>query len=407
MTKRKTIYFDNNATTQISPSVFEAMVPYLTQYYGNPSSAYQIGREVNDAVQRAREQTAALLGCDAKEVIFTSCGTESDNTAILSALQTTGHRHVITSATEHSAVKNQAEHLERLGYGVTILPVAADGTLQVRQVEEALRSDTAIVSLMWANNETGVLFPIEEIGELCRERGVLFHTDAVQAVGKIPIRLNDLKIDFLSVSGHKLHAPKGVGVLYVRRRAKFVPMLLGGHQEKGKRGGTENVASIVGLGHAADEARENMNDENTRVRGLRDKFENAVLSSISDTQRNGHAGKRLPNTTNISFSGVEAEALLIMLDQYGICASAGSACTTGSLEPSHVLRAMGVPKELALTALRFSFSVYNAEQEVDRVLAVLPGIVARLRDETPSAAALKSRVDSGEDITAGLPVDAI
>ena len=400
MTEHKTIYFDNNATTRVSPSVFEAMVPYLTEYYGNPSSAYRIGRQVNTAVEEARAQVAELLGCEAKEIIFTSCGTESDNTAISSALQTTGHRHVIISAVEHSAVKNQAEHLERQGYGVTVLPVAQDGTLTVRQVEEALRPDTAVVSLMWANNETGVIFPVEEIGGLCRARGVLFHTDAVQAVGKIPIRLSDLKIDFLSLSGHKLHAPKGVGVLYVRRRSKFVPMLIGGHQEKGKRGGTENVASIVGLGRAAVEAGDKMADEGTRVRGLRDHFENAVLKNIPDTSVNGHREKRLPNTSNINFQGVEAEALLIMLDQYGICASAGSACTTGSLEPSHVLRAMGVPKETALGALRFSFSVYNTKEEVDRVLSLLPGIVERLRSETPSATALKARLDAGEDLTA-------
>jgi len=401
MPNRKTIYFDNNATTRTSPSVFESMVPYLTQYYGNPSSAYQIGRQVNTAVEEARVRVADLLGCEPKEIIFTSCGTESDNTAILSALHTTGNRHVIISAVEHSAVKNQAEHLERLGYGVTVLPVAPDGTLSVKQVEEALRPDTAVVSLMWANNETGVLFPVEEIAELCRARGVLFHTDAVQAVGKIPIRLGSLKIDFLSLSGHKLHAPKGVGALYVRRRSKFVPMLIGGHQEKGKRGGTENVASIVGLGRAAVEAAENLEDETTRVRSLRDKFETRVLDVITGTQVNGHRELRLPNTSNISFQGVEAEALLIMLDQYGICASAGSACTTGSLEPSHVLRAMAVPKETALGALRFSFSIYNTEDEVDQVLALLPGIVNHLRTETPSAASLKARLDAGENLAVG------
>jgi len=404
MSQPNTIYFDNNATTRISPSVFEAMVPFLTEHYGNPSSAYRIGRTVNSAIETAREQVATLIGCQPKEIIFTSCGTESDNTAIASALQTTGRNHIVTSTVEHSAIKSQTEHLERLGHGVTRLPVAADGTLTVQQVEQALRPDTAIVSLMWANNETGVLFPVEEIAGLCASRGVLFHTDAVQAVGKIPVNLAASKIDLLSISGHKLHAPKGVGVLFARRR-KVAPLLLGGSQEKGKRGGTENVASIVGLGQAALEACEKMDEENTRVRALRDRFESTVLRLIPHTGVNGHATQRLPNTSNIAFHAVEAEALLILLDQYGICASAGSACTTGSLEPSHVLRAMGVAKEQALGSLRFSFSIYNSEDEVDRSLALLPGIVSRLRAETPSAAALKARMDAGENITAGLNLE--
>ncbi|MDR2463125.1 MAG: aminotransferase class V-fold PLP-dependent enzyme, partial [Verrucomicrobiales bacterium] len=278
----KIIYFDNNATTQASPSVFEAMVPYLTEHYGNASSSYRIGRVAREAVERARAQTADLIGCEPREIVFTGCATESNNTAINSALQTTGHRHVIVSAVEHSAIKNHAEHLERLGYGVTFLPVASDGTLTVNHVENALRPDTAIVSVMWANNETGVTFPVAEIGELCRARGVLFHTDAVQAVGKLPVNLAELKVDFLSLAGHKFHAPKGIGALYVRRRVKFVPYLLGGHQEKGKRGGTENIPHIVGLGQAAVEAKQHLAEEASRVLALRDKFENTALRLIPD-----------------------------------------------------------------------------------------------------------------------------
>ena len=397
---KQIIYFDNNATTQVSPSVFESMVPYLTEHYGNASSSYRIGRVTREAVESTRAQVADLLGCEAREIVFTGCATESNNTAINSALQTTGHRHIIVSAVEHSAIKNHAEYLERLGYGVTCLPVANDGTLTVSQVEEALRDDTAIVSVMWANNETGVTFPVAEIGELCRARGVLFHTDAVQVVGKIPINLAELKIDFLSLAGHKFHAPKGVGALYVRRRAKFVPYLIGGHQEKGKRGGTENVPHIVGLGQAAVEAKKHLAEEATRVRALRDKFENSVLASIPDTFVNGNREQRTPNTSSLAFGGLEAEALLIMLDQYGICASAGSACTTGSMEISHVLKAMNIPKDRAVGTLRFSFSAYNTEAEVDYVLGILPAIVAKLRDEKLTAVQLKERLEASSSLAA-------
>jgi cysteine desulfurase len=391
---RKIIYFDNNATTQVSPSVFEAMVPYLTEHYGNPSSAYRLGRATADAVEKAREQVASLLGCKAREIVFTSCGTESDNAAIASALKTTGHRHVIVSGVEHSAIKNQCEDLELQGYAVTWLPVKEDGTLSVQDVEKARRPDTAIVSLMWANNETGVFFPVEEIGAMCRDRGVLFHTDAVQAVGKIPISLADLSIDFLSVSGHKLHAPKGVGVLYVRRGVAFTPFMIGGSQEKKKRGGTENVASLVALGQAAEEAREHIGTEAVEVRRLRDRLENGILNSISGTVVNGHRELRLPNTTSIAFEGVEAEALLLLLDHHGVCASAGSACTTGSPTPSHVLRGMGLPVERTLGSLRLSLSRFNTEAEVDEVLALLPGIVERLRRESPKAQDLKRELEA-------------
>jgi cysteine desulfurase len=380
------IYWDNNATTRIDPSVFEVMVPYLTEYFGNPSSAYRFGAQVAGALKQAREQVAALLGCEPREIYFTSCGTESDNTAIASALQTTGKRHVIVSQVEHSAVKKQAEYLERSGYAVTWLPVCGDGTLDLQVLEKAIRPDTAIVSLMWANNETGVLFPVMEAGALCRSKGVLFHTDAVQVPGKLPIQLRDAPIDFLSVSGHKLHAPKGVGVLYARRRVPFQPHLIGGGQEKGKRGGTENVASIVGLGRAAELALAHIDEEQTRVRALRDRFENGVLERVPGTRVNGHRTERLPNTSNLCFPGLEAEAILLALDRHGICVSAGSACTTGALEPSHVLRAMGISPEDAIGSLRFSLCRHNTDAEVDRVLEILPTVVRELHAALPAVA---------------------
>lgn len=383
--EKDTIYLDNNATTKVIPEVFESMVPYLTEYYGNPSSAYGFGRQIKDGIDKAREQVSELLGCETRELFFTSCGTESDNAAIWSALQITGGKHVITSSVEHSAIKNQCEFLEKLGYGVTWLPVGKDGTLKVEDVENALREDTAVVSLMWANNETGVTFPIEEVAELCRSRKIFFHTDAVQAVGKIPFKLSDMKVDFLSLSGHKLNAPKGVGALYIRRRAKFVPYVMGGHQEKGKRGGTENVASIVGLGTAAEIAGQHVASEQESVRALRDYFEKSVLESIPNTRVNGHLELRLPNTSNIAFCDFEAEAILMELDRFGICASAGSACTTGSLQPSHVLTAMGVPAADAMGSIRFSFSRFNTQEEVDKTLSVLKDAVAKLKNAQPVA----------------------
>ncbi len=387
------IYLDNNATTRVSPGAFEAMVPYLTNLHGNPSSAYRIGREVRAAIDHARRQLADLLGCSSRELVFTSCGTESDNAAIHSAIEASGKRHIVTSNVEHSAVKNHAEALERRGFAVTYAPVATDGTLDPAAVAAAIRPDTALVSLMWANNETGVLFPIIEVGALCQERGVLFHTDAVQAVGKIPIALKDLPIDYLSLSGHKLHAPKGVGALYIRRRAPFVPYIIGGHQEKGKRGGTENTASIIALGRAAEEAAAAMDDENTRVRALRDKLENGLLA-IEGAAVNGHRTQRLPNTTNISFEGCSAEALLLMLDRAGVCAAAGSACTTGSVEPSHVLTNMGLARERALGAIRLSLARENTGEEIDRVLEILPTIVAELRANPPDVSTLRELATS-------------
>lgn len=387
MISENVVYMDNNATTRVAPEVLEAMMPYLQDYYGNPSSMHRFGGQVEAAITAARNKVANLLGAEPEEIVFTSCGTESDSTAILSALQSfPDKRHIVTTRVEHPAVKNLCEQLDTLTghkHRLTRLMVAADGTLDLQKYEESLADDTAIVSVMWANNETGVIFPIAEMARMARARGILFHTDAVQAVGKIPINLKELDVDFLSLSGHKLHGPKGVGVLYVRRGTPFVPFLVGGHQEKGRRGGTENVASIVGLGRACDLAAAHMAEENSRVKGLRDKLEQGLLSSIPHSMLNGHKTDRLPNTANISFEYVEGEAILLHMDQYNICASSGSACTSGSLEPSHVLRAMGVPFTAAHGSIRYSLSIYNTEAEIDFVLEKMPPIIAGLRQMSP------------------------
>ncbi|HHL34556.1 MAG TPA: cysteine desulfurase NifS [Desulfobulbaceae bacterium] len=383
----KVIYMDNNATTRVAPEVVDAMMPFLTDCYGNPSSMHTFGGMVGRAIEQARAQVADLLGADPEEIVFTSCGTESDSTAILSALQTyPENRHVITTRVEHPAVKNLCESLTQLTghkHRVTRLMVDEDGLLDMESYKQALSDDTAIISIMWANNETGVIFPVEEMAAMARERGILFHTDAVQAVGKIPINMRENTIDFLSLSGHKLHAPKGVGVLYVRKGTPFVPFLNGGHQERGRRGGTENVASIIGLGRACELAGQSLQDENTRVKALRDKLEKGLLATIPKSMLNGHPEKRLPNTSNISFEFVEGEAILLHMNQYNICASSGSACTSGSLEPSHVMRAMGVPFTAAHGSIRFSLSIYNTEEEVDLVLDKMPDIIANLRKLSP------------------------
>jgi cysteine desulfurase len=378
---------DNNATTRIAPEVLDAMMPFLTNYYGNPSSMHNFGGQVGREVKEARAKVADLLGAEAEEITFTSCGTESDSTAILSALQSfPDKRHIVTTRVEHPAIKTLCDNLDaRTGHKhrVTRLKVSSDGSLDLDEYKAALADDTAIVSIMWANNETGVIFPIEEMAALAKKRGILFHTDAVQAVGKVPINLKNLDVDFLSLSGHKLHSPKGVGVLYVRRGTPFVPFLAGGHQEKGRRGGTENVASIIGLGRACELAAEKMEEENTTVRALRDKLEDGLLGSVPCSMLNGNKINRLPNTANISFEFVEGEAILLHLNRYNICASSGSACTSGSLEPSHVLRAMGVPFTAAHGSIRFSLSIYNTEQEVDFVLEKIPSIISSLRQMSP------------------------
>jgi cysteine desulfurase len=380
----KTVYLDNNATTQVAAEVLEAMLPYFRDLYGNPSSMHSFGGQVAQEIHEARKQVASLIGAIPEEIIFTSCGTESDNAAIRSALAVhPDRRHLVTSRVEHPAIKALYTDLARQGYHVTELPVDKDGLLDLDQYEKSLSPDTAVVSLMWANNETGVLFPVEKAAELAHERGILFHTDAVQAVGKIPLQMKTNVIDMLSLSGHKLHAPKGIGVLYVRKGTKYAPFLIGGHQEKQRRGGTENTPSIIGLGKACELAARHMATENITVKKLRDKLEKQILARIPSSRVNGDCLNRLPNTTNISFEFVEGEGILLLMDEYGICASSGSACTSGSLQPSHVLRAMGVPFTMAHGSIRFSLSIYNTEAEINFVIEKLPPIIERLRSMSP------------------------
>jgi len=380
----KTVYFDNNATTQVASEVLEAMLPYFRELYGNPSSMHTFGGQVGQKIRTAREQVAELIGASPDEIIFTSCGSESDNTAIHSALATQpDKKHIITSRVEHPAIRALCAHLQTQGYRITELSVDKSGLLDLENLEKSLTADTAIVSLMWGNNETGVIFPVEKAAAIAHERGVLFHTDAVQAAGKIPIKLKNNAIDMLSISGHKLHAPKGIGVLYVRKGTKFSPFLIGGHQERGRRGGTENAPSIVGLGKACELAAMNMEKENTFVKAMRDRLETELLNRIPQSRVNGDRSNRLPNTTNISFEFVEGEAILLLMNELGICASSGSACTSGSLQPSHVLRAMGVPFTMAHGSIRFSLSIYNTEEEIDFVIDKMPPIIARLREMSP------------------------
>ena len=374
------IYLDNNSSTRVDPAVLEEMMPFLTTQYGNPSGSHRFGSKVKEATNLAHERLAALLGCEPNEVVFTSGGTESDNTAIHSALQMSPERrHLVTTSVEHNAVLNYCEAVVRRGCEVTVVEVNDHGHLDLGELERAIRPDTACVSVMWANNETGVIFPLPEIADLCRSKGVFFHTDAVQAVGKMPINLSGLPIHFLSLSGHKLHAPKGVGALYVNRKARFQPMMVGGPQEGGRRAGTDNVPSIVGLGKAAELALETIEEENTRVRALRDRFESTLLATLEEVQVNGDPAARLPNTSNLAFTGVDAQGILMKLDQEGICCSLGSSCTTGAVQPSHVLRALHFSIERARSSLRFSFGRYNTEPELDRVLEILPRIVRKLR----------------------------
>lgn len=378
------IYLDNNATTKVDPGVLEAMLPYLTEYYGNPSSMHSFGGKVGKAVKQARSQVAGLLGADDSEIVFTSCGSESNNTAIRAALAAQpDRRHIITTQVEHAAVINVCKQLEKQGYTVTYLSVDRQGQLDLMELEAALTGNTALVSTMYANNESGTIFPIEKIGSLAKEYGAVFHVDAVQAVGKIPLNMKESTIDLLTLSGHKLHAPKGIGALYVRRGFHFRPLLIGGHQERGRRAGTENVPGIIGLGKAAELELLHMPEAIQRESKLRDRLEQNLLLTIPNCEVNGDPAHRLPNTTNIGFKYIEGEAILLSLDQYGICASSGSACTSGSLEPSHVLRAMGLPYVILHGSIRFSLSRYTTDAEIDRVLTVMPGIVERLRSLSP------------------------
>jgi len=380
----KTIYLDNNATTQVAPEVLETILPYFNELYGNPSSAHSFGGQVAEKVTHAREQVAALLGARPGEIIFTSGGTESDNAAVRSALAAYPEkRHIVTSPVEHPAIRSLCQNLAKRGYRVTEVPVNGQGELDMELYVRSLTPDTAIVTLMWANNETGVLFPIEKAAEMARDKGILFHTDAVQAVGKIPINLRNTAVDMLSLSGHKLHSPKGIGVLFARTGLKFMPSFIGGHQERSRRAGTENTPGIIGLGKACELAMLRMEEKKTKVLPLRDKLEKGILEKIPYTRVNGGAVSRLPNTSNISFEFVEGESILLSLDAEGICASTGSACSSGSLEPSHVLLAMGLTPTTAQGSVRFSLSAYNSEEEIDEVLQKLPPIIEKLRSMSP------------------------
>lgn len=380
----QTVYLDNNATTRVDPRVAEAMLPFLTEFYGNPSSMHRFGGQVGRAIKQAREQVATLLGAESSEIVFTSCGTEGNNTAIHAALRAQPNKkHIITTQVEHAAVLNVCEQLEQQGYKVTYLSVDNNGQLDLMELEAALTGDTALVTTMYANNETGTIFLIEQIGILAKSMGATFHVDAVQAVGKVPLNLASSPIDLLTLSGHKLHAPKGVGALYVRKGFRFRPYLLGGHQERGRRAGTENVPGIIALGKAAEIEWQYQQEGEGHERKLRDRLESTLLATIPDCQVNGDPKNRLPNTTNIGFKYIEGEAILLMLDKLGICASSGSACTSGSLEPSHVLRAMGLPYTVLHGSIRFSLSRYTTDEEIDYLLQHMPEIVSKLRAMSP------------------------
>lgn len=380
----KVIYFDNNATTMVLPEVFNAMAPYFTENYGNASSMHHFGGLNKKAIENARRNVAELLNAMPAEIIFTSGGTEADSSAIYSALRVyPAKKHIITSAVEHPAVLEVFKKLAKEGYNVDFIGVDSDGRFNMEQYKAVLNEDTALVSVMWANSETGTIFPVKEIAALAHKAGALFHTDAVQAVGKIPTDVKDIDADMLSCSSHKIHGPKGVGALYVKQGVRFMPFMVGGHQEKTRRAGTENVPALVGFGEAAKIAKETLWKYKEQVAPLRDKLENALLSAIPDSKVNGDKLNRLPNTSNISFGYVEGESILMMLDEHNICASSGSACTSGSLEPSHVLMAMGVPFQFAHGSIRFSLSKFNTEEEVETIVKVLPPVIKRLREISP------------------------
>jgi cysteine desulfurase len=380
----KEIYADNNATTKVDEAVFEEMRPYFCELYGNPSSMHFFGGQVQKKVDEARMRTAELLGALPEEIVFTSCGTESDNAAIRSALETfPERRHIITTRVEHPAVLTLCRNLSKKGYRITELAVDGEGRLDLDELKRTVDEDTAVVSIMYANNETGVVFPLEEAGAIVKDKGAVFHTDAVQAVGKIPLDMASSSIDMLALSGHKLHAPKGIGALYVRKGTPFRPFLVGGHQERSRRAGTENTAGIIALGKACQLAARHLDEENTRVKDMRDRLEGEILRLIPKVRVNGGAARRLPNTSSVAFEFVEGEAILLLLSEKGICASSGSACTSGSLEPSHVLRAMGVPFTCAHGSIRFSLSRFTTDADVDAIIRELPPIIQRLRDMSP------------------------
>ncbi len=379
------VYLDNAATTALSPRVLEAMLPYFTQYYGNPSSVHAFGREAKQGLDKARDQVAKALHCEPSEVIFTGCGTESDNTVLLGVAQRYGDKgkHIITTNVEHHAILHTCEYLEKQGYSVTYLPVDQDGLVTAEQVAAAIRPDTILVSIMFANNEVGTIMPIQEIGAVCKEKGVLFHTDAVQAVGHIPVDVQAMHIDMLSLSAHKFHGPKGVGALYCRKGIRLPSYIMGGAQEKGRRAGTENVAGIVGLGAAIQLATEQLEENRAKMTALRDRLMTGIQARISEVKLNGHPTNRLPNNVNFSFKYIEGESILLMLDMNGIAASSGSACTSGSLDPSHVLLALGLPHEIAHGSVRLTLGDETTEEDIDYTIDVLEKTVARLRAMSP------------------------
>ena len=374
------IYLDNNATTAVDPAVVEEMLPFLTEHFGNPSSPYRMGKHVAKALEVSRERVANLLQCEASEIVFTSCGTESTNAAIFSALAADPDKqHIVTTRVEHSATLKTCEILAKKGVEISWIGVDARGQIDLTEVEKAVRQDTALLSVMWANNETGTLFDVEKLAEIARKKGVYFHTDAVQAVGKVPVSVRNAGIQFMSLSGHKLHCPKGVGALYVNRKTRFTPFLTGGSQESGKRGGTQNVASIVAFGKACELAGQKLSESKGQLALLRDHFEEELFKRISGIRINGDPENRLPNTSNLAFDNVDGEALLILLDERNVACSAGSACTAGSVNPSHVLKAMGCSDKHARSSLRFSFSQNNSLKETDQAVDVITQAVARVR----------------------------
>ncbi len=379
------VYLDNAATTALSPRVLEAMLPYFTQYYGNPSSVHAFGREAKQGLDKARDQVAKALHCEPSEVIFTGCGTESDNTVLLGVAQRYGDKgkHIITTNVEHHAILHTCEYLEKQGYSVTYLPVDQDGLVTAEQVAAAIRPDTILVSIMFANNEVGTIMPIQEIGAVCKEKGVLFHTDAVQAVGHIPVDVQAMHIDMLSLSAHKFHGPKGVGALYCRKGIRLPSYIMGGAQERGRRAGTENVAGIVGLGAAIQLATEQLEENRAKMTALRDRLMTGIQARISEVKLNGHPTNRLPNNVNFSFKYIEGESILLMLDMNGIAASSGSACTSGSLDPSHVLLALGLPHEIAHGSVRLTLGDETTAEDIDYTIDVLEKTVARLRAMSP------------------------
>ena len=385
------VYADNNATTRVDERVVEEMLPAFTEVYGNPSSMHTLGAEAEKRIRLARERVAHFIKADPSEIVFTSCGTESDNAALFGTFEAyPDKKHIVTTKVEHPAVLNPCQLLAKKDYSVTFLSVDSEGMLDLDELKDSIRDDTAIVSVMYANNETGVVFPIEQIGQIVKERGVVFHVDAVQAAGKIPLDVEKLNVDLLSLSGHKIHAPKGVGALYIRRGTKLRPLLVGGHQEKGRRGGTENVPYIVAFGKACELASEHLPEMNTRVKAMRDQLQKGLLKSVPHASLNGAKSPRVPNTLSIRFEYVEGESILLLLDREGIAASSGSACTSGSLEPSHVLRAMGVPYTSVHGSIRLSLSRFNTDQDIDHILEKFPPIIARLREISPFVQAASS-----------------